>query len=88
MTAFLPPAEPVIYAGNFLGMTAGSFLVVGILLVATFYFFGLFTISLFGKFRVLVFEQAPVEIVAAFTPELQQLIKLIEIKKRMIGGKG
>src|SRR3989344_2040426 len=32
MTAFLPPAEPVIYAGNFLGMTAGSFLVVGILL--------------------------------------------------------
>ncbi len=87
MTLFLPPAEPIIYAGNFFGMTAGSFLVFAALIIAAIYFFGLFVISLFGRLRVLIYEQAPVEIVAAFTPELQQLIKLINIKKRMMNGK-
>ncbi|MBI1969241.1 hypothetical protein HYS48_00985 [Candidatus Woesearchaeota archaeon] len=82
---FLPPAEPIIYAGNFFGLTAGSFLIVAIFLVAGLYFFGLFIRSLFGRFRILIYEQAPLEIMTSLSGELQALMRHIEGKKRGAG---
>lgn len=79
---FFPPAEPLLYAGNFFGMTAGAFIVLAVLLVAGIYFFGWWVLSLFGKFRILIYQQAPLEIVTSLNAPVQQLIKLIEQKKR------
>jgi len=83
MRLFFPPAEPLLYAGNFFGLTAGSFIVLAVLLVAGVYFFGWWVLSLFGRFRILIYQQAPLEIVTGLTPGVQQLIKLIEQKKRV-----
>ena len=79
---FFPPAEPLLYAGNFFGLTAGAFIVLGVLVVAGTYFFGWWVLSLFGRFRVLIYQQAPLEIVTELTGGVQQLIKIIEQKKR------
>lgn len=83
MRLFFPPAEPLLYAGNFFGLTAGSFIVLAVLLVAAIYFAGWWVLSLFGRFRILIYQQAPMEIVTGLTPGVQQLIKLIEQKKRI-----
>ena len=79
---FFPPAEPLLYAGNFFGLTAGAFIVLGVLVVAGTYFFGWWVLSLLGRFRVLIYQQAPLEIVTELTGGVQQLIKIIEQKKR------
>ena len=80
---FMPPVEPLLYSGDFFRLNAGSFFALAVLFCAVVYFFGLFALSLFGQFRVLIFEQAPIQLTSALTPDLQQLMKLIESKKRM-----
>ncbi|HLC66072.1 MAG TPA: hypothetical protein VJK52_00350 [Candidatus Nanoarchaeia archaeon] len=79
---FFPPAEPILYAGNFFGLTAGAFIVLAVLLIAGIYFCGWWVLSLFGRFRILIYHQAPLEIVTGLTPGVQDLIKRIELKKR------
>lgn len=81
---FFPPAEPILYAGNFFGMTAGAFIVLAVLLVAGIYFCGWWVLSLFGRFRILIYHQAPLEIVTGLTSGVQELIKRIEQKKRAV----
>lgn len=78
---FFPPLAPVLTSGNFLGLNAGSFLLVGSFVAGAIYHMGFWILSFFGKLRLIMFDQAPIDVVASFDEDTQNLIKLIEMRK-------
>ncbi len=76
-----PPLEPIISTPIF-GVNAGLFIVLAAIVCVGLYFAGLFIISLFGKFRVCIYDQPPIDIVTALTPKIHHLIKVIDARKR------
>lgn len=78
---FFPPIAPILTSGSFLGVSIGSFLIVGVFIVAAVYYMGFWVISLFGKFRLIMFDQAPIDVVTSFDDDTQKLINLLEQRK-------
>lgn len=69
------------------GVPAGEWLVFIGMLCVSFYFLGLFVLSLFGNLRILLYEQAPFDITTELTPQIQQLIMLVDQKKAELAKK-
>jgi len=69
------------------GIPAGEWLIFLGMLCVSFYFIGLFALSLFGKLRILLLEQAPFDITTELTPQIQQLIMLVDQKKAELAKK-
>jgi len=78
---FIPPLDPILHGGNFFGMNAGTFILTGTLFVAGTYFLGIFVLSLFGRLRVLLYDQAPIDMITGLTPEIENLLKCFEETK-------
>jgi len=45
----------------------------------------MFVLSLMGRLRILIYDQPPIDIVSALTPEIQNMIKVFETKRRTTG---
>ncbi len=75
------PIEKLSTAVTLAGVPAGELLIFLGMLCVSFYFLGLFVLSLFGNLRILLFEQAPFDITTELTPQIQQLIMLVDQKK-------
>ena len=63
-----------------------------IILILGIFFFGMYGIGVFafsflGRFRILIYEQAPIEMICKLSPELQQLIQFIDEKRRIASTK-
>ncbi|MDO8642968.1 MAG: hypothetical protein Q7R76_05325 [Candidatus Woesearchaeota archaeon] len=69
------------------GIPAGEWLIFLGMLCVSFYFIGLFVLSLFGQLRILLLEQAPFDITTELTPQIQQLIMLVDQKKAELAKK-
>ena len=69
------------------GIPAGEWLVFFGMLCVSLYFIGLFVLSLFGQLRILLYEQAPFDITTELTPQIQQLIMLVDEKKAALAKK-
>jgi len=78
---FFPPIAPVLTSGSFLGINAGSFLIAGVLVAGAIYHMAFWMISFFGKLRLIMFDQAPIDVVTSFDEDAQKLIKLLEQRK-------
>ncbi len=78
---FFPPIAPILTSGQFLGFNAGSFLIVGAFTAGAIYYMGSWIISLFGKLRLIMFDQAPIDVVTSFSKDTQNLIMLLEQRK-------
>ncbi len=71
---FVPPLEPLIYAGNFFGMNMGTFLPSAVLFIAATYFAGLFVLSAIGRLRILIYDQPPFDIATLYDSTVTKLI--------------
>ncbi len=78
---FFPPIAPVLTSGQFLGLNAGSFLLVGVFVAGAIYHMGFWVISFFGKLRLIMFDQAPIDVMTSFSEDTQKLIKRLEQRK-------
>jgi len=78
---FLPPLAPVLTYGSFLGLNPGTFLIVGAFVAGAIYHMGFWILSFFGKLRLIMFDQAPIDVVTSFDKDTQDLIKLTELRK-------
>jgi len=81
LAAFLPPVEPILEAGPFLGMKVGMLLVLFLLGTGALYYFGFFINSLFGRLRIIIYEQAPLDIITPLTPDVTEILKNVETVK-------
>lgn len=71
---FIPPLEPLLYAGDFFGMNMGAFFPSAILFIAGTYFAGLFVLSAIGRLRILVYDQPPFDIATLYDKKVTKLI--------------
>jgi len=71
---FVPPLEPLLYAGNFFGMNMGTFVPSAMLFVAGTYFAGLFVLSAIGRLRILIYDQPPFDIATIYDSTVTKLI--------------
>ena len=85
ISKLVPVAESVAHSST-------TEIIIIIVVIAAIFFglfkLGVFLLSLMGKFRILLYEQAPVEITTKCTTEVEELIKQIEQKKRNHEQKG
>jgi hypothetical protein len=77
----IAPLKPLLSSGNVFGMDFGALIIFLLLVAVALYFGGIFGRSLFGRLRVLVEDQAPLDMIATFTPDIQKLIRTIEARK-------
>lgn len=78
---FLPPLEEVLLAGPVLGMRVGTIILLLVLLLGAFYYLGVFVNSLFGRLRIIIYEQAPLDILTPFNREVADIIRTVEAYK-------
>ncbi len=78
------PLQKLFGAITLFGIPGGELLIFIGALCVSFFFLGLFVMSLFGKLRLILYEQAPFDIITELTPQIQQLIMMVDQKKAAI----
>ncbi|MBI4149870.1 hypothetical protein HY488_00540, partial [Candidatus Woesearchaeota archaeon] len=85
MSNFLPPLAPILEAPLFPGFNTGEFILTAAALSGFLYLFGLFVLSLMGRLRILIYDQPPIDMISSLSPDIQNMIKVFETKKRTLG---
>ena len=74
----VPFLEPLLGATFWWGLSYGAALIIAALGIGAIYYAGSFSTSLFGRLRILLFGQPPIDMVTKMSQEMQDFIQTVE----------